>query len=351
VPRANHGIPPAYDSKDKFGDRQGRHGLSMPPLQVDSWGSGMSKRVQVIINPTAGQDQAILGVLNSVFQEAGVTWDVSITNKAGDARRFAREAVEAGVDVVAAYGGDGTVMEVASGLIGTTVPLAIFPGGTANVMSLELGISSDLAEAGALVCQDECAVVPIDMGQLGDDQFFILRVGTGLEADMVEGADRELKNRLGTLAYALSALQAIQNPTLSRYNLTIDGQRVEAEGIACLICNSGNLGRAGMALSSGVSVRDGLLDVFVLQQASLTSLLSLTRDVLTQTEPTTPVLQHWQGREVTLVAEPNQTVQADGEVLGQTPVTAKVLPGVVNVIVPGDARVVDAPTSGQGPSV
>ena len=55
----------------------------------------MNKRVQVIINPTAGQDQAILGVLNSVFHEAGVTWDVSITNKAGDARRFAREAVVA----------------------------------------------------------------------------------------------------------------------------------------------------------------------------------------------------------------------------------------------------------------
>lgn len=307
----------------------------------------MSKRIQVIINPTAGQDQPILGVLNRVFHAAGISWDVSITNKAGDARQFARAAVEAGVDVVAAYGGDGTVMEVASGLIGSTVPLAIFPGGTANVMSLELGISSDLAEAGALVCNEECTVVPIDMGQLGEDQYFILRVGTGLEADMVEGADRELKNRLGTLAYALSALQAIQNPTLSQYHLVIDGEQIAAEGIACLICNSGNLGRAGIVLSSSVSVRDGLLDVFVLQQANLTSLLALTRDVLTQTEPTTPALQHWQGRQMTLLAEPNQTVQADGEVLGQTPVTAKVLPGVVRVIVPHDASILSAPTATQ----
>jgi len=304
----------------------------------------MSKRIQVIINPTAGQDQPILGVLNRVFHEAGVRWDVSITNQAGDARKFARAAAEAGVDVVAAYGGDGTVMEVASGLIGTNVPLAIFPGGTANVMSLELGISSDLAEASALVCNDECAVVPIDMGQLDDNAYFILRVGTGLEAEMVEGADRELKNRLGTLAYALSALQAIQNPTVSQYHLTIDGEQIEAEGIACLICNSGNLGRAGIVLSSGVSVRDGLLDVFVLQQANLANLLALTRDVLTQTEPTTPTLQHWQGREITLVAKPNQTIQADGEVLGQTPVSAKVLPGVVRVIVPNDASVLSAQT-------
>jgi diacylglycerol kinase family enzyme len=217
-------------------------------------------------------------------------------------------------------------------------------------MSLELGISGDLAEASALVCTDECAIVPIDMGQLGEDQYFILRVGTGLEADMVEGADRELKNRLGTLAYALSALQAIQNPTVSRYRLTIDGQQLEHEGISCLICNSGNLGSAGIALSSATSIRDGLLDVFVLEQANLSSLLSLTRDVLTQTKPTTATLQHWQGREITLVAEPNQTVQADGEVLGQTPVTAKVLPGVVRVLVPGDARVLTAPTEAQKPA-
>lgn len=302
----------------------------------------MNRRVQVIINPIAGQDQAILGVLNRIFHDAEVTWDVSITNKAGDARRFAREAAEAGVDVVAAYGGDGTVMEVASGLIGTNVPLAIFPGGTANVLSLELGISSDLAEASALVCNEEYAIVPIDMGQLGEDQYFILRVGAGLEADMVEGADRELKNRLGTLAYALSALQAIQAPTISHYHLTIDGEQIDSEGIACLICNSGNMGQVGIVLSSEVSVRDGLLDVFVLQQANLSSLLALTRDILTQTEPTSPAVQHWQGKEITLVAEPNQAVQADGEVLGQTPVSAKVLPGVVRVIVPNNASVLSA---------
>jgi diacylglycerol kinase (ATP) len=306
----------------------------------------MAKRIQVIINPTAGQDQAILGVLNSVFHEAGYKWDVSITNQAGDARRFARQAAEAGVDIVAAYGGDGTVMEVASGLIGTDVPLAIFPGGTANVMSLELGISSDLAEAIAMVCREECARVSIDMGQLGQDRYFILRVGIGLEAAMVEGADRDLKDRLGTVAYALSALQALRNPTLSRYTITIDGQRFESEGVACLICNSGNLGGAGIALSSAVSVRDGLLDVFVLQQANLPSLLSIARDVLlTQEHPNTPLLQHWQGREITVHAEPEQSVQADGEVLEQTPLTARVLPGVVQVIVPGDAAVLRAPTA------
>ncbi len=105
------------------------------------------QRIQVIINPRAGQDMAILSVMNEAFQAADVRWDVSITNQAGDATRYARLAVEAGVDLVAAYGGDGTVMEVASGLVGSAVPLAILPGGTANVLSVELGIPGDLAAA------------------------------------------------------------------------------------------------------------------------------------------------------------------------------------------------------------
>jgi diacylglycerol kinase family enzyme len=59
----------------------------------------MSKRVQVIINPTAGQDQPILGVLNPLFEDADMAWDVSITSMAGDARRFAQAAAAAGLDV------------------------------------------------------------------------------------------------------------------------------------------------------------------------------------------------------------------------------------------------------------
>ncbi|MDQ4076104.1 MAG: NAD(+)/NADH kinase, partial [Chloroflexota bacterium] len=191
----------------------------------------MSKRVHVIINPAAGQNRPVLGILNSVFHPAGIDWDVSITHKAGDARRYAQEAVEASVDIVATYGGDGTVMEAASGLLGSDVPLAIFPGGTANVMSVELGISNDLAEAGALICGDDCEVVAVDMGQTGKGDYFILRVGIGLEAQMVEGADRNLKNRVGSLAYALSALNALRDPVTSHYQMTIDGEELESTGI------------------------------------------------------------------------------------------------------------------------
>ena len=99
-------------------------------------------KVHVVINPSAGQDEPILNVLNHVFHPAGVDWDNSLTHKSGDATRLAAEAAASGVDLVAAYGGDGTQMEVANGLLGTGVPQAILPGGTGNAWHMILEFHS-----------------------------------------------------------------------------------------------------------------------------------------------------------------------------------------------------------------
>ena len=106
------------------------------------------KRIQVIINPAAGHDEPILNVLNDVFHPAGVEWDISITHKFGDATRLAKEAVASGVDLVAGYGGDGTQMEVANGLLGSGVPQAILPGGTGNAMAHDLNVPINLKTSG-----------------------------------------------------------------------------------------------------------------------------------------------------------------------------------------------------------
>jgi diacylglycerol kinase (ATP) len=294
----------------------------------------MTKRVRVIINPAAGQDIAILGILNAVFHPLEIIWAVAVTLADGDAKRHAQQAVKDGVDVVAVYGGDGTVAEVASGLIGSGVPMAIFPGGTANVMSIELGIPSDLAEACALACSEEQTLLPVDMGQVGE-RSFLLRVGIGLEAAMVEGADRTLKDKIGVLAYALSAFQALNDPPISQYQLTLDGETIQTEGFSCLICNSGNLGRKGLSLSNNVSIQDGLLDVFILQHAHISYLLAVIKEITQDEVPEGhQELLHWQAREVTVEANPPQQVQADGEVLEDTPVRARIIPSAIQIIVP-----------------
>jgi diacylglycerol kinase (ATP) len=292
----------------------------------------MYRRVHVIINPAAGQDRPVLGILNSIFQPAGVHWDVFITKKAGDARRLAKQSAQAGVDAVAVYGGDGTVMEAVSGLVGSDVPLAIFPGGTGNVLAFELGIPGDLTAACALVCGDASRVQRVDVGQIGED-YFVLNAGVGFAAAIAEGADREAKARLGMLAYLRSGLQALREAPVTRYRLRLDGKDIETEGIMCLIANSGNIGQSGLKFAPNVDVSDGLLDVIVIRQGDLGSLLSVAATLVTRAESSEPLL-HWQAREIALDTDPPQTVQVDGELFGKTPFTAKVLPQAARIIVP-----------------
>ncbi len=289
-------------------------------------------RLQVILNPAAGQDEAVLPTLNRVFREADIEWDVSLTHERGDARRLAREAVEAGAELVAAYGGDGTVMETASGLIGSDVPLGILPGGTANVMAIELGVPRELEAAARLVLAPDVERRALDVGRVGEEHF-LLRLGTGFEAVVIEGAERELKDRMGTLAYILSAIKALREPPQTTYRLLLDDESVQIEGMSCLVANSGNLGLPGLALHPKIDVSDGLLDVVVIRQVDFDTLISLAASVA-GVENVPESLPHWQVRRVRIESDPVQDVQADGEMIGETPIEVEVVPQALQVVVP-----------------
>lgn len=288
------------------------------------------RRIMVIINPAAGMERAILKPLNRVLRAAEISWDVAITHQSGDAARFAAEAAVNGYDAVMIYGGDGTVMEAASGLMGTGMPLAIIPGGTGNVMSLELGIENDVTKAAELLNRDQIAVRDVDMGQCGEHRF-ALRIATGYEAGYVQNTTREAKERMGKLAYALSAIK--QDLKLVRYQLNLDGQEIETEGYTCMVANSGNVGLAGLPLLSRISVSDGLLDVVIVQNLNYLSLLR--RPVSADDEAArAQMVRHWQVRAVTVATDPPEMIIGDGELWGETPFSAHVLPGMMRVIVP-----------------
>lgn len=292
-------------------------------------GEAPYQNVLVIINPASGQDRPMLGIMNRAFHDAGINWDVRITKESGDAQRFAQEAVAAGVDAVGVYGGDGTVMEVAAGLQGSDVPLAIFPGGTANVMSVELGIPNDLTEATALVCGAESYVRQVDVGRVRDTSF-LLRVGIGFEADVIRKTERDAKNRMGTLAYLLTGLQALGDHKMARYHLTLDGQEVEAEGVSLMIANSGNMGVSNLSLAKNIDISDGLLDVVIIRDTDVGSLLQVAASAVGLSDP----LPHWQARHIKVEATPRLRVIRDGEPMDDTPVEATVLPRALKVIVP-----------------
>ena len=294
--------------------------------------SEVNKQVHVVINPASGQDQYILNTINRVFHEHQVAWDVSITQKSGDAARFSRQAIADGADVVCAYGGDGTVMEVAEGVAGSRIPMAILPGGTANLMSVELGIPKDLAGAAKTAIDPSSVVRQVDMGQIGEKRF-ILRVGIGFAGEKVKMADREMKDKWGIMAYSIAGLKALKTVPVARYRITVDGVEHEIDGKTCLIDNAGNIGLQGVSIGKSISVSDGLLDVIVVRDASISSWIAVGDQILGR-EPNPDAIKHWQGREISIECDPPQTVQVDGEIWDPTPLTARVVPGVLSILTP-----------------
>lgn len=301
------------------------------------------QRLLVIANPKAGQDGNSHDMLDTLLRDSSLKYDLYLTQHAGDARRKAQEAANAGYDVVAAHGGDGTVMEVADGLRESNVPLAIIPGGTANVMSVELGIPRDLTQAVMLIAGGQHDLRSVDMGHVNGN-WFLLRIGIGWEAEISVGADPTLKERFGSLAYMQSALNAMREIQSVRYHMVLDGQKVEAEGINLSICNSGNLGAQGFSLAPNILVNDGLLDVVIIQNSDLGSFINLVGSIVNNalpfTQPTEAV-QHWQARHISITAEPPQVVTYDGEVAEKPfPLLVEVVPQAIRVVVPQTATAI-----------
>jgi YegS/Rv2252/BmrU family lipid kinase len=292
----------------------------------------MSKRIHVVINPAAGQPEPVLHILNSVFRPEGVQWDVSITHEFGDAMRHARQAAEGGAHIVVAYGGDGTVMEVANGLIDTETALGIVPGGTGNVLSIELGIPQASEEAARLLVSPDAQVRQVDVGRSGE-RSFLLRAYVGFDAQRIQLTTRKMRDRYGKMAYLIAALKAIPESKVMPYSLTLDDEKVECEGFTCIVQNAGNMGVRGLSLVPNVSISDGLLDVIVIHGLDPLSLAAALGSIA-ETPLDPERFHHWQAREITIATDSPQTVIADGEVWGDTPITMTVLSGAVRVICP-----------------
>ena len=290
------------------------------------------EHISIIYNPDAGQPQALLKSFNRIFHKAGVRWDLHITNENGDGERLAKQVIADGTDVVAVYGGDGTLMDVANGMAGGSVPMAIIPGGTGNVMSVELGIPRDPSAACSLIVNPQHILRPIDLGRV-ENRCFMLRVGFGLEANIVRGAGREMKDRFGVFAYLMSILAALSQPSPAHYFLNLDGNEFECDGLACMIANAASLGVAGLDLADNISITDGLLDVFIIRKIDMEELFSMAARVLGSPE-TPDSLLHWQVSKVQIRSDPPQQIEADGDLIGVGQASIEVLPLALNIIVP-----------------
>ncbi len=253
------------------------------------------------------------------------------TGGSGDATRLAAEGVARGVDLVCAIGGDGTVNEVINGLAGSTVPLALIPTGTVNVLAMELGIPLDPVDAVRVLA--DATLSWIDLGLAGD-RYFGLMAGIGVDAAVVASLNPTFKKALREAAFALQGVATFLTQEEPLIRVTTAERTVE--GYFVVFGNSANYG-GGLGVTPLADMRDGLLDVCVLKDKSLFTTISYWTAALANARLRHPKAEYFRTEwaEVTTV-EPHEEVlvQTDGEAAGKLPITCRVVPRGLSVLVP-----------------
>jgi diacylglycerol kinase (ATP) len=292
-------------------------------------------RVLVVLNPKSGGYTAgdVHQALERHFPcEEGFCSVLELT-KDLDLARAIGEAKGRGVELVIAAGGDGTVSALANVLTGTRIPLGIIPLGTANVLARELGIPVDLEKACTLLAGPH-ATADIDAMQV-DDQFYLTQVGIGIDALMIRDTKKEHKRRFGRAAYLWTAFTRLVGFQPRRFLLTVDGKTGRRRASQIVLANVGTLGQPPFQWGPDIHPDDGRIDVCIVRARTLAHYLLVAWHVARG--------QHRRNRHVRyLTAEKTvaiQTkralpVQADGEIIGRTPIEVKVVPGAVRVAVP-----------------
>ena len=236
-------------------------------------------------------------------------------------------------DRVIALGGDGTVSEVAAGILAAEsgVPLAVVPLGTANILALNLGIPPDPATAVELAAGGDAW--PIDIGRV-NGEVFLLTVSTGLHAEMVARADRRSKRRWGLVAYGLAGWRANREVAPVLHRVICDGVAEEFEVTMMQVMNCGAVFRRAWELAPGVSPIDGTLDVLAYRAASIPEYMLAAAQVLRGAPTSTDLVEHRRAARVTIVTDPPVRVQRDGESAGRTPIEVDLLPRALPVVMP-----------------
>src|SRR2546423_3553281 len=291
----------------------------------------------LVMNPGARGSRRALSAVVAAFDTAGVACEVVETRAPGHATELVRERLVTdleAVDAVFTLGGDGTAMEVAPALAEhpDSPPLGILAVGTANVLARSLGIP--LRPAAAVHALLGAPVVQIDLGRVVGGPRFAIGLGVGLDATMIGGASTALKRRIGYLAYALSAARAGLRLERFRVRITVDGAVYEQETSSVLVANFGTVLGDLVCFGEKIGHQDGLLDVCVYSPRSLFDAVRIFWRMLRGGVSDDRCVRTMSGRHIRIETDPPRPTQADGELLGLTPVEIRVQPNALRLLVP-----------------
>jgi len=297
-------------------------------------------KTSIIFNPVAGArkgkklDEAV-----RVFKAQGIKPVIRETQKRGDACTFAKEEVVRGSEIIVAAGGDGTINEVANGLVGTGARLGILPMGLANVLALEMSIPEKPESAVNVILRGTPQLINpgyvVLTGSDSDKQikrYFLLMAGFGFDGGVMHDISRSHIERWGMTAYVTAGMRAIARYTGRLFTIRMDGRK-EIDAYSAVVGKSRFYG-GGFMVTPLASLKDEYLDVCAFTGKGAFSMLKQACAILIGSHPCKTGAYYEKARELEITSEGTVYVQVDGDFLGSLPARLGVDNGAMTVMAP-----------------
>jgi YegS/Rv2252/BmrU family lipid kinase len=285
----------------------------------------------IILNPVSGarQQRAALSKLQRRLRAVGVETEIRPTEAAGQARCLAAEAAKE-ADAVLAAGGDGTIREVCEGLVGTNVPLLVWPHGTENLVAKSLGFRAKADLIVSALQRGRC--VDLDVG-VANGRVFLVLSGCAFDAECTIRLARLRTGHITHLSYFWPIWRTFWEHKFPYLDITIDGNRFfEGHGMVFV----GNMARYSIGLPVVRDARpdDGLLDVIVFPTRSRLKLLAHSIRAIFAAHIGRGGVAYQRGRSIRIDSPTPAAVQLDGDPAGTLPVDFEVRPKALRVMLP-----------------
>jgi YegS/Rv2252/BmrU family lipid kinase len=287
------------------------------------------RHVLLIVNPTSRRGGRYRAAAREAFAASGVRCTEVLTERGGHAADLARDGA-ASSDAVFVLGGDGTLMEVAGALAHSGMPIGALPGGTGNLMAGALGVPHNVRRAVGYLLSGSAR--RFDLGCLSGKRYFVFAAGIGLDVEMVSRTSLLHKRHLGVSGYILATARAALRVPSFQLEAEVDGVAVRGRAVLALAANAGSILGGRFQVGPDVRPDDGMLDLCVFAPRTVGDLFAIVWRVWRKDFRPDARMRFVRGRAIRLASSPRQPVEADGELVGETPVMITVEPGAATFL-------------------
>ncbi len=287
--------------------------------------------VKFIVNRVAGRGRGrrVWQAVQEMLERDGYPYSVAFSSRPGEGPMLARQAAREGCRLVVALGGDGTVNEVANGIMGSGAALGIVPAGTGSDYIRSLPLPKDPLEAARTLYTGRRLTV--DVG-LVNNRYFLGVTGIGIDAEVCRRVNEDLTWLGGKKAYIAGLLATLVSYRPQPVKIVMDQLTLEEEVMFVAVANARFFG-GGMEIAPQANLQDGLLDVCVIKALPKLELLRAFPRVFAGSHTDHPAFKAYRTRRVAITGQYPFSIQAEGELIGRLPLEARILPGALSVMV------------------